>query len=192
MRNKKSRKDWCKLPYALILDESLSAADAVVYSVLNDISFGGVATTTLPELVKKTGVPLRTLNRCLKKLKDEGYIVSTKSDGRKLAIVIEQVIGNSASANEHKPNISYSGAGGTVTDSYEKMLVDNLEKKMYGSSRQQVLDTYEDLKMQAKMRVNDPSKLFAYLSKMIQNYEPKRDNSDGALIDEYNKLWNDF
>lgn len=190
MRNEKSRKDWCKLPYALILDEKLTASDAVVYAVLNDISFKGVANTTVSSLAEKIGLSVRQIHYSLKKLKDEGYIVSTKSDGRRLAIVVEQVVGNSV--NEHKPNISYSGAGGTVTDSYEKMLVDNLEKKMHGSSRQQVLDTYEDLKMQAKMRVNDPSKLFAYLSKMIQNYEPKRDNSDGALIDEYNKLWNDF
>lgn len=181
---KNERKDWCKLPYALLHDERLIPADAVVYAVLADVLHDGRADINVADIVELTGVPERTAYRSLKKLKDTGYILSAKSTGRKLMLELERIVPEAKAKKKLEPEEN--------PENVEEALINILSRKMTGRSQEAVAKKYEELKAQASARVNDQSKTLAYLSKMISNYQDKPDNSDGFDADEYECFLNNF
>lgn len=82
------KKNWCKLSYSAILDKRITFADAVIYAILNDISSDKEVGVQIASIAQLTGLSPTTITRSLKRLKDAGYIVSKRTDGRKLIIEI--------------------------------------------------------------------------------------------------------
>lgn len=173
---KENRKDWCKLPYKVILDENLSNwAAKVLYAVLLDVSNNCVVKKTIKKLSEMTGMSPRYIKDVLTHLQKAGYILSRKTDGRKLILEIQPMDTASTSSSE-------------ATD-HEDALIKLLAKKIRVKDERYVFDVYSDLKAEAMTRVKDPTKVFSYLSKMISNYE---DKSDGFNVHNYEDCINNF
>lgn len=87
----KKRKDWCKLPYTVILDERLSSSAKIIYAVLLDISNDWRVVRTIKSIAELTGVSPRQVLRALEQLREAGYIVSKHTNGRSLTIEIKPI-----------------------------------------------------------------------------------------------------
>lgn len=190
---KDERKDWCKLPYALMLNERLTAADAVLYAALLDVSNEMVVNKTISGISELTGLSPKTIQRSLQRLKENGYIISAKSTGRTIRIKLVQVIPEK-NEQEQKPKRKRKPEPEPEEnpEHVEEALQSVLSKKMKGKSEKAVAEKYEELRAQASARVTDESKTLAYLSKMISNYQDKPDNNNGFDADEYECFLNRF
>lgn len=184
---KEERKDWCRLPYALLLDERLTTADAVVYAVLSDVLHDGRTDIKIADIVKLTGVPIATTKRSLDKLEEAGYIISRRTDGRRLFIELAQVLPPLKQTEPRKRKAEQEQEENP--EHVEEALRSILTKKLKVKRPEHVDSVYSDLKAQASARVKDKSKALAYLSKMISNYV---DTSDGFDADEYEHFLNNF
>lgn len=178
------RKDWCKLPYAIILDERLTPTDALVYAVLLDVSENGEVKRSIAAISQLTGLSPRCIRYVLEHLYKAGYIVSKKTDGRKLILEIKPVIEEKA---QEKPKPTKKQE--EEPEHIEEALMSILAKKIKVKNLKYVQDVYDDLKAQATARANDKTKVLAYLSKMISSYE---DKSDGFDPYAYEFLINNF
>lgn len=191
-------KNWCKLPYETLKDERLTLADAAVYAVLLDISNKGIVSRTIAEIAKIIGLSESQTKRYLKKLEDSEYILSKKTDGRRTIIELKQIISPAPipadNGQEQKPKKKRKPESEQEENQehVEEALRNVLAKKMNGKSEKAVAEKYEELKAQASARVTDKSKILAYLSKMISNYQDKPDNSDGFDADDYECFLNNF
>lgn len=173
------RKDWCKLPYAIIQDDRLTPSDAVLYAVLNDILHDDRSDVQIASLAELTGLSPRQIHYSLNRLQEAGYIISRKTDGRKLIIEIEHVGTKSEPEQEQeqpKRSKRKPDPEPENPEHVEEALLGILSKKIKVQNPDYVRDVYNTLKAEAAARVRDQSKLLAYLSKMISNYV---DNSDG-------------
>lgn len=198
---KKERKDWCKLPYKVLLDDRLTPADAVLYAVLADLanlpSKEGDITIKIANLSELTGLSPATVKRCLEHLKNAGYVISKKTDGRKLIIAIEQVISSPApkseqeQAEEPKPKKTNNKTQEPTDEERKAALIGMLVNKYPYLPLDQIHGIYNSLKSEALARIKDKSKLYSYLATAVKNLEFK-DNSDGFCSDEYDIFWNNF
>lgn len=188
-----TREDWSRLPYALLLDKRLTVSDAALYAVLLDVSNDRVVNKTIDGIAKLTGLSPRQIHYSLHRLKENGYIVSMKSTGRTLRIELVQVIPEK-NEQEQKPKKKRKPEPEPEENPahIEEALISILTKKMNGKSEKSVAEKYEELKVQASARVTDKTKVLAYLSTMISNYQDKPDNNDGFDADEYESLLNRF
>lgn len=184
---KEERKDWCRLPYALLLDERLTTADAVVYAVLSDVLHDGRTDIKIADIVKLTGVPIATTKRSLDKLEEAGYIISRRTDGRRLFIELAQVLPTLKSKKKEQHEAPAPLL--KQVQSRDETLKSTLAKKIKVKRPEYVDGVYAELKAQAEASVKDKSKTLAYLSKMISNYV---DNSDGFDPEEYEGFMNIF
>lgn len=175
-------KSWCKLPYALILDERLTPADTVVYAVLLDKSTERVVKKTIKSIASLTGLSVRQIVRIIENLQRAGYIISKKTDGRRLILELKPL-----EAAEKKP--SESPREDEKKPDAEEVLKSVLKKKLRVKTPENVQSTYDDLKAEAMARVKDPTKVLSYLSKMISGYE---DKSDGFDAEKYEFVINNF
>lgn len=188
-KNPTERKDWCKLPYSVILDERLTAADALVYAVLLDVSDEGVVMRTIAGISELTGISPSQIKRIVNHLQKAGYIISKKTDGRKLILEIKPVIEEQEKKPKQKPSEQEPIE---KPEHVEEALMSILAKKLNSEDPQYVNNVYNNLKTQAEARVTDKTKILAYLSTMISNYQNKPDNSDGFVADKYAVCVNNF
>lgn len=186
---KENRKDWCKLPYAVILDERLTPADAVVYAVLSDMAKGGEVDIRIGSISQLTGLSPRQIHYSIDRLKKAGYVLSAKSTGRKLVIELEQVLPEKQATPESSRKRSSDPEPTENPDYVEEALIGILTKKIAVKDERYVRDVYNDLKTQALASVRDHTKVLSYLSKMISNYV---DKSDGFNPYEYEDCINNF
>lgn len=184
------RKDWCKLPYSAIYDDSINWNEKCVYAILVDISEDCVVVKKMESLSKITGVSPRQLYRILENLQRAGYIVSRKTDGRKIMLEIKPFEEPKKSERKPKKVLGKTSAPDENPQLVEEALKSVLAKKLNNPS---MLDSkYDDMKAEAMVRVDDPSKVLAYLSSMIRNFEDKPDNSCGFVAEDYDFLINLF
>ena len=199
-----TRKDWCKLPYALILDEQLTPADAIVYAVLNDISKEGSISTSKETVAKLTGLSQKTIQRSLRKLKENGYITFlATTSGRRIVIQLKQLTAKQPAQQKRRANEAERPLSGQISFDEEEQQTRQLQKddeerkereekmikllseKIKVKNPVYVKGVYDDLKAEAEARVKDKSKLFAYLFKMINTYEDKSDGFDPTLYKKF-------
>ena len=178
---------WCRLPYDLLRDERLTPADAVVYAVLADVLHDGRTDIKQADIAKLTGLCERQVRYSLTRLEKTGYIVSRRTDGRRLFLELAQVLPPLKQTEPRKRKAEQEQEENP--EHVEEALRSILTKKLKVKRPEHVDSVYSDLKAQASARVKDKSKALAYLSKMISNYV---DNSDGFDADEYEHFLNNF
>lgn len=192
-----SRKDWCRLPYSVIMDENLNNwAAKVLYSVLLDVSNDWVVTKTMDRIAELAGMKLRYVRKLLEQLQEAGYIISRKTDGRRLILELRQIeLAGNENGQEPKPKKkrkSKSEPPPENSEHVEEALMNILAKKMQGKSQKRISAVYDELKVKAAVNVKDPKKILSYLSTIISNYQDKPDSSDGFDPDEYEEFLNCF
>lgn len=93
MKESNQNAGWCRLPFELLQDINLTAADAIVYSVLLDICTDeltcNLALATICELA---GLSNRAVRYCLDRLEQHGYIERERT-GRESSYKLADIIG---------------------------------------------------------------------------------------------------
>lgn len=194
MNEKNERKDWCRLPYALLHDKRLTSADVIVYTVLTDVLHDGRTDIKQTDIAELTGLCERQVKYSLARLKETGYILSKSTDGRKLFIELKQVLPPLKPSKKSKPEAPAPEGQEEERKSYPSQSKDEALKNVLAGrlkvkTQSYVDGVYRDLKAEAEARVKDPGKVYAYLSTMISTYV---DNSDGFDADEYEFCINRF
>jgi hypothetical protein len=85
---------WCRMPYQLMQDDRLTAADALVYATLLDYCTDSfMCSVGKTDLSAATGLTTRTLFHCLDRLEACGYLERVKTAGVKNTYKLADIIG---------------------------------------------------------------------------------------------------
>ena len=174
---------WFKFPYYVLNDENLTMNAKVLYGVLADKSKnrGWQISINISELAQILQITPRTIITAIKQLQEYGYIVSKKSDGRKLIIEIKPLRDEGKEKSQSKPTSEQERSRGGLTQEQENILLKKLIIKLNDTFK--AGEVLKELKEKAK-NAQIP---FAYISKSIDNYQekPSSGRSSGFDADKY-------
>ena len=85
---------WCRMPYQLMQDDRLTAADALVYATLLDYCTDSfMCSVSKTDLSVATGLTIRTCLNCLNRLERCDYLTRTETAGEKNTYKLADIIG---------------------------------------------------------------------------------------------------